>query len=163
MATPTLPAPLPVRTLDVNHRPYSITSDGTASLLTVLRDDLGLTGARFGCGHGMCGACVVLIDGEPVPACRRTVDDTVGHSVVTIEGLAAGDALHPVQRAFLEERAWQCGYCTSGMILAAVALLERNQSPSEADIREALAPHLCRCGIYLRAVRAIQRAAAWRG
>ena len=145
-------------TLDVNHRPQEIASPSGTSLLTALREDLGLIGARFGCGHGMCGACVVLVDGHSVPACTLSIDDAAGRSIVTIEGLAVGDTLHPVQRAFLEEGAWQCGYCTSGMIMAAVALLEATPFPSEEQIRHALAPHLCRCGIYTRAIRAVQRA-----
>ena len=129
------------------------------SLLATLRDELGLTGAKFGCGQGQCGACVVLVDGEPLPACKLSLEELDGRAVTTIEGLASGGPLHPVQRAFLEEGALQCGYCTSGLILGAVALLRRNPTPSEADIREALAPHLCRCGVYLRAIRAVQRAA----
>lgn len=161
MSLSTMPGAPPTRALDINGRQCPIASEGGTSLLTVLRDELGLIGARFGCGHGMCGACVVLVDGQPVPACRRTVDEVSGRAIVTIEGLAAGETLHPVQRAFLEEGAWQCGYCTSGMILAAVALLDRNPRPNEDQIREALAPHLCRCGVYLRAIRAVQRAASW--
>jgi aerobic-type carbon monoxide dehydrogenase small subunit (CoxS/CutS family) len=100
----------------------------------------------------------VLVDGQPVPACTLTCEEASGRSIVTIEGLATGDTLHPVQRAFLDEGAVQCGYCTSGMILAGVALLEGVPSPSDAEIRSALAPHLCRCGIYLRAIRAVRSA-----
>ncbi len=137
---------------------HELDSAPETPLLGVLRDALGLTGARFGCGQGECGACVVLVDGAPTPACTTKIEDVVGKAIVTIEGLANGDELHPVQRAFLEEGALQCGYCTSGMILAAAALLERNRSPSEDQIRQALAPHLCRCGVYLRAIRAVQRA-----
>jgi len=144
--------------LTVNHQDRTVESPAGTSLLTVLRDELGLTGARFGCGHGKCGACVVLVDGQPLPACTSRWEDVSGRSIVTIEGLASGDTLHPVQQAFLEEGAMQCGYCTSGMILSAVALLERAPSPSEAEIRSALAPHLCRCGVYLRAIRAVQAA-----
>lgn len=144
--------------LDVNRRLRAITSAPDTSLLTVLRDELGLHGARFGCGYGMCGACVVLVDGAPVPACTLAVADAAGKSITTIEGLADGGALHPVQRAFLDEGAWQCGYCTSGIILAAVALLERNKAPTDDEIRAALTPHLCRCGVYLRAIRAVRRA-----
>ncbi len=152
------PATTGALTLDVNRRERVIASPPETSLLTVLRDELGLTGARFGCGRGECGACVVLLDGQPVPACTLTVAEATGRSVVTIEGLADGDRLHPVQQAFLNEGAWQCGYCTSGMILAAVALLNRTSSPSEDQIRDALAPHLCRCGVYRRAIRAVKRA-----
>ncbi|MGO9829194.1 MAG: (2Fe-2S)-binding protein [Myxococcaceae bacterium] len=145
--------------LHVNERHHFIEFPAGTNLLTILRDELGLTGAKFGCGQGQCGACVVLVDNEPLPACKLTVEDVVGRCVTTIEGLAPGGALHPVQRAFLNEGALQCGYCTSGMVLGAVALLRRNPTPSENDIREALAPHLCRCGVYLRAIHAVQRAA----
>jgi aerobic-type carbon monoxide dehydrogenase small subunit (CoxS/CutS family) len=145
--------------LQVNGGPREVDVPAGTPLLAVLRDTLGLTGARFGCGHGACGACVVLAEGAPIPACTTAVEDVAGRAIVTIEGLARGDELHPVQRAFLQEGALQCGYCTSGMILAGAALLQRVPSPSEDQIREALAPHLCRCGVYLRAIRAIQRAA----
>ncbi|HTR78527.1 MAG TPA: (2Fe-2S)-binding protein [Gemmatimonadaceae bacterium] len=129
------------------------------SLLDVLRDDCGLTGARFGCGHGICGACVVLVDGQPTPACV-TGAETVGDcAIVTVEGLSKGGDLHRVQQAFVDEDAMQCGACTSGMVMAAVALLSRTPDPSEDDVRAALAPHLCRCGVYLRAVRAVRKAA----
>ena len=144
--------------LDVNRRRHEVRAPPGTSLLTVLRDELGLMGARFGCGHGRCGACVVLVNGKPEPSCMVSVEDVEGKAIRTIEGLAHGDTLHPVQRAFLAEGAWQCGYCTSGMILSAVALLDRIPSPTEAQIRDALAPHLCRCGVYLRAIRAVQRA-----
>ena len=129
-----------------------------ASLLSVLRDDLGLTAARYGCGQGGCGACYVLADGRATPSCMMSVEEAAGHKIVTLEGLAQGGELHPVQRAFLEEDAMQCGYCISGMLISAAALLEHTPHPSEAEIREALAPHLCRCGIYLRAIRAVRRA-----
>jgi nicotinate dehydrogenase subunit A len=129
------------------------------TLLGALRDDLGLTGARFGCGHGVCGACFVLLDGDAVAACKLTVEDVAGRAVATIESLAQNGELHPVQRAFLEEDAMQCGYCTSGMIVSSVALLRRNPHPSDDEIRTALSPHLCRCGVYMRAVRAVRRAA----
>jgi len=129
-----------------------------ATLLDVLRDDLNLTGVRFGCGHGICGACYVLVDDVAHPACRLRVEDVSGTSITTIEGLARGSTLHPVQRAFIESDAMQCGYCTSGMIMSAVALLRAHKHPSEDEIRVALAPHLCRCGIYGRAVQAVQRA-----
>jgi nicotinate dehydrogenase subunit A len=145
--------------LEINGRSQDLDAPVDTPLLSVLRDSLGLTGARFGCGQGTCGACVVLLDGAPVPACTTRIGDIGGRSIVTIEGLANDGELHPVQRAFLEEGAMQCGYCTSGMILAAAALLRRNPSPSEGEIRLALSPHLCRCGVYLRAIRAVQRAA----
>jgi nicotinate dehydrogenase subunit A len=131
---------------------------GTA-LLNALRDDLGLTAARYGCGQGSCGACYVLADGRAVPSCIMTVEEAAGKSLVTVEGLAANGTLHPVQRAFLDEDAMQCGYCTSGMLISAAALLAHTPHPSDGEIREALAPHLCRCGVYLRAIRAVKRAA----
>lgn len=126
------------------------------TLLTLLRNDLGLTGTRFGCGYGACGACAVLIDDEAALACKVSAVEASGKNVTTIEGLARNGELHPVQRAFVEEDAMQCGYCTSGMIIAAVALLRRNPRPDDGEIRAALAPHLCRCGVYLRAIRAVR-------
>lgn len=128
------------------------------SLLAVLRDDLDLTGAKYGCSHGGCGACMVLVDGEATPSCVTLAETIVGRQIVTIEGLAAGATLHPVQQAFLDEDAMQCGYCTTGMVINAVALLQRIATPSERQIREALAANLCRCGVYQRAIRAVQRA-----
>jgi len=145
--------------LRVNDVPVTLDVPSGTSLLSALRDELGLTGAKFGCGQGQCGACVVLVGDEPLPACKLSVEEVGKRPVTTIEGLANGGPLHRVQRAFLEEGALQCGYCTSGMILGAVALLRRNPSPREEDIRQALAPHLCRCGVYLRAIHAVQRAA----
>jgi len=144
--------------LQVNGCRREVDDAAGTPLLSILRDSLGLTGARFGCGYGQCGACVVLADGMPIPACTTKVEEVGARSIVTIEGLARGGELHPVQRAFLEEGALQCGYCTSGMILAAAALLDRVASPTEDQIRDALSPHLCRCGVYLRAIRAVQRA-----
>jgi nicotinate dehydrogenase subunit A len=129
------------------------------TLLGVLRDDLGLTAARFGCGHGACGACYVLLEGRAVPACMTSVEESAGKNITTVEGLAKNGELHPVQRAFVEEDAMQCGYCTSGMLISSAALLAETPHPSDAQIREALAPHLCRCGIYLRALRAVRSAA----
>jgi nicotinate dehydrogenase subunit A len=147
-------------TLRVNGRERSLEAPPGRPLLSVLRDDLGLWGARFGCGAGQCGACVVLVAGEPVPSCVLPVEHAVGRDIVTVEGLARDDVLHPLQRAFLAEDALQCGYCTSGVLMAAAALLERNPTPDEDDIRDALAAHLCRCGVYARIVRAVERAAA---
>ena len=129
------------------------------TLLGVLRDDLGLTAARYGCGLGMCGACCVMVDGVSLPSCTLAVADAVGKVIVTVEGLSAGESLHPVQEAFVAEDAMQCGYCTSGMVISAAALLARTPRPSDDEIRDALAPHLCRCGVYGRAVRAVRRAA----
>jgi aerobic-type carbon monoxide dehydrogenase small subunit (CoxS/CutS family) len=145
--------------LNVNGEARAVDAPPEKPLLAVLRDDLGLMGARFGCGEGICGACVVLADGEPIASCTTHVETAAGRAITTIEGLARGGELHPVQRAFVEEGAMQCGYCTSGMILAGAALLARNRAPSDAEIREALAPHLCRCGVYLRAAAAVKRAA----
>lgn len=127
-------------------------------LLSVLRDRLQLLGSRYGCGHGVCGACYVLVDGVAAPACTLELAPLQGRRIRTIEDIAEAGQLHRVQQAFLEEDAMQCGFCTSGMIISAVALLGRNPQPSDADIRQALAPHLCRCGVYLRAVRAVRRA-----
>jgi len=146
--------------LNLNGASREIDVPRGTSLLTVLRDVLDLTGAKYGCGQGECGACHVLLDGQAVPACRTAVEDAEGKEIVTIEGLARGGALHPVQQAFIDEDAMQCGACTSGMVIAAVALLKRIPAPSEDEIRAALAPHLCRCGVYGRAIRAVQRAAA---
>jgi nicotinate dehydrogenase subunit A len=145
--------------LNVNREIHEIEVPAGVTLLGALRDDLGLTGTRYGCGHGECGACVVLADGIAVPSCMLTVKDAVGKRIVTIEGLTRNGALHPVQHAFLEEDALQCGYCTSGMVLSTVALLERTPRPTDEQIRDALAPHLCRCGVYARVLRAVKKAA----
>ncbi len=133
----------------------------STTLLSALRDDLGLTGTRFGCGRGQCGACYVLADGRAVASCLMSVDQAASHDeITTVEGLADGDRLHPVQAAFAAEDAMQCGYCTSGMIVSAAALLARDPNPSEEAIRDALAGNLCRCGVYVRAIRAVGRAAS---
>jgi aerobic-type carbon monoxide dehydrogenase small subunit (CoxS/CutS family) len=145
--------------LNINNRSHEIDTPPGVTLLSALRDDLGFTGTRYGCGHGACGACVVLVDGAAQPACMLSVDDVTNKRVVTIEGLAHDGGLHPVQRAFLDEDALQCGYCTSGMVIAAVALLGRVPHPTDENIREALAPHLCRCGVYGRVLRAVRKAA----
>ncbi len=149
---------VPIR-LNINGGTRLVEAAPGSSLLTLLRNDLGLTGAHYGCGHGACGACYVLIDRQAVPACVTSVGHAAGKEIVTIEGLARGDVLHPVQQAFLEEDAMQCGACTSGMVISAVALLERTPHPEEDQIRAALAPHLCRCGVYGRVIRAVQRVA----
>ena len=146
-------------TLHINGTVHEVDAPHDSTLLGVLRDELGLLGTRFGCGHGVCGACYVLLDCQAVPACRIKLDELRGRPILTIEGLPRGERLHRVQQAFLEEDAMQCGYCTSGMIVSAVALLERVPRPSDEEIREALVPHLCRCGVYGRALRAVQRAA----
>lgn len=150
--------PVSIR-LTVNGVGRRVEAAPDSSLLSLLRNELGLTGAHYGCGHGVCGACYVLIDRQAVPACVTSVEHAAGKQIVTIEGLAQGDRLHPVQQAFLEEDAMQCGACTSGMVIAAVALLERTPHPDEEEIRSALASHLCRCGVYGRVIRAVKRAA----
>lgn len=144
----------------VNGRSVSVACDGTVPLLTVLRDHLGLRGTKFGCGTEQCGACMVLIDGRPEHSCSREAGTVAGKSIVTIEGLRNGDELSALQKAFLDEQAGQCGYCLSGILISAMALLDRNRSPSRAEIVEALDPHLCRCGIQNRVVRAVQKAGA---
>ncbi len=143
----------------VNGTNRSVTTDPQRPLLEVLREDFGLTGTKYGCGEGVCGACTVLVDGRRVLSCHTPVGDVVGKAVLTIEGLARGERLHPVQEAFLAEGAMQCGYCTPGMILSAVALLQTNPHPSEQQIVEGMNGNLCRCNGYLRIIRAVQRAA----
>jgi nicotinate dehydrogenase subunit A len=132
----------------------------TASLLDVLRNQLGLMGARYGCGLEQCGSCMVLVDGQPTFACTREVGTVAGRTVTTVEGLGTPARPHPLQRAFLDEQAGQCGYCLSGILMSAKALLDRNPDPSRADIVAALDRHLCRCGAHVRILRAVERAAA---
>jgi aerobic-type carbon monoxide dehydrogenase small subunit (CoxS/CutS family) len=144
----------------VNGRPVAVRCDGTVPLLSVLRDELGLRGSKFGCGTEQCGCCMVLIDGKPEHSCAREVASVAGRSLITIEGLSPEGALHPLQQAFLEEQAGQCGYCLSGILISAAALLARNPRPQREDIIAALDPHLCRCGIHNRVIRAIQKAGA---
>ena len=146
-------------TLEVNGAAREVDVPRRATLLSVLRDDLGLTGTRYGCGAGQCGACYVIADGRAVASCLVPAEQAAGMSITTIEGLAKGDALHPVQQAFVDEDAMQCGYCTSGMIISATALLASDPKPSDMQIRDALAGNLCRCGVYVRAIRATKRAA----
>jgi nicotinate dehydrogenase subunit A len=136
----------------VNGEARTVEVDGATSLLEVLRNHLGLVGSRFGCGLEQCGSCMVLVDGEPMHACSR--------DVATIEGLSAHGMLRPLQQAFLDEQAGQCGYCLSGILISAKALLDRNQRPSRRDIAAALDKHLCRCGAHPRILRAVERAAA---
>jgi aerobic-type carbon monoxide dehydrogenase small subunit (CoxS/CutS family) len=133
--------------------------DAGRNLLSYLRYDLGLTGTKYGCSEGLCGACTVLVDGQPLRSCTSTVGAVAGGSVTTIEGLAQDGELHPVQQAFVEESAMQCGYCVPGFIMTAVALLSREAQPSPAQVREALAENMCRCGTYQRIQRAVERAA----
>ncbi len=145
--------------LTVNGRPAAIDAEPQTPLLTVLRNDLGLVGARFGCGEGLCGACTVLMDGLPVNACDTPLWAAAGRLITTIEGLGTPAAPHPVQAAFLAEQAAQCGYCTTGMVMATAALLAVNPRPDDAAIDTAMERHLCRCGTYGRIRRAIHRAA----
>jgi carbon-monoxide dehydrogenase small subunit len=145
--------------IDVNGQPRHA-PDPSRNLLSYLRYDLGLTGTKYGCGEGLCGACTVLVDQRPLRACLSTVGSVAGGELTTIEGLAVDGALHPVQRAFVEETAMQCGYCTPGFIMTVAGLLKREPHPTEAQVREALAENLCRCGTYVRICRAVDRAAA---
>ena len=146
--------------LTVNGRDESITSDPQRPLLDVLREDLHLTGAHYGCGEGQCGACTVLVDGKRVFSCITPIGDVDKKRITTIEGLAKGDVLHPVQEAFLQDSAFQCGYCTSGMIMAATALLSENPRPSDDDVRQWMNTNLCRCCGYAKILGAVRKAAA---
>ena len=145
--------------LRVNQSFATVDCDGQTPLLYVLRNDLSLNGPKFGCGLGQCGACTVLIDGQPVRSCVMPVASVGGRSIVTLDGLSTNGAPDPLQRAFIEAQAAQCGYCTSGMIMTAKALLERNKAPTEGEIRRALSGNLCRCGSHNRIVKAVQLAA----
>jgi aerobic-type carbon monoxide dehydrogenase small subunit (CoxS/CutS family) len=144
----------------VNDRPVHVDIDATKPLLSVLREDLGLRGSRFGCGLEQCGACMVLIDGEPAYSCAREIGTLVGTSVTTVEALSQDGTLHPLQRAFIDEQAGQCGYCLSGILMSAAALLARNPQPGRAEVAAALDRHLCRCGVHNRIIRAVQKAGA---
>lgn len=150
---------MPTLPLVVNERAVSVDVDPQTSLLTVLRDHLNLTGSKYGCGEGMCGACTVLIDGKAQRSCITRVGRVAQKKITTIEGLASGDRLHPVQQAFLDASAMQCAYCTSGMIMSAVSLLNSNHNPTESEIVDFMDGNVCRCGTYARIVSAIQRAA----
>ncbi|HXF65828.1 MAG TPA: (2Fe-2S)-binding protein [Burkholderiales bacterium] len=147
-------------TLDVNGKSHSLrVDDPQMPLLYALRNDLDLHGPRFGCGLAQCGACTVHVDGEAVRSCSFPVAKAAGKKVVTLEGLGTPHKPHPLQRAFIEEQAVQCGYCINGMIMQAAALLRKNKRPSEAEIRKALEHNLCRCGTHVRILRAVRRAA----
>jgi aerobic-type carbon monoxide dehydrogenase small subunit (CoxS/CutS family) len=146
-------------TLTVNGVKKTLTTDPTRSLLDVLREDLHLTGTKYGCGQSRCGACTVLLNGKTVLSCSTRLMDAKDKAVITIEGLARGDQLHPVQQAFLDEGAIQCGYCTPGMVLRTVALLEKDPDPSEAVIKAWMNGHICRCNGYVKILKAIRRAA----
>jgi aerobic-type carbon monoxide dehydrogenase small subunit (CoxS/CutS family) len=143
----------------LNHKPINITVDSERMLLWILRTDLGLTGAKYGCGEGFCGACTVLVNNEAVQSCQLPVKDVHGKEVITIEGLAKNGDLHPIQKAFMEHDALQCGFCTPGMILNAYSLLSKNQQPTLEEIKEGMEDNLCRCGAHKRVVQAIQTAA----
>jgi aerobic-type carbon monoxide dehydrogenase small subunit (CoxS/CutS family) len=144
--------------LVVNGKRSTVSVDPERPLLWVLRNELDLTGAKYGCGEGMCGACTVLIEGVAHRSCVTSVGSVAGKTITTIEGIADGERLHPVQESFIECDAMQCGYCTSGMIVSAVALLRTNPAPSEAAIKQALEGNICRCGAYNRIVAAVQKA-----
>ena len=146
--------------LHVNGCSHRIDATDATPLLAVLRDELGLAGPRFGCGQGECGACMVMVDGRPQTACNVPPEAVRGCPVETVEGLGTPDQPHPLQTAFIVERAGQCGYCLSGILVSAAALLSTHPSPSRAQIVAALEPHLCRCGAHLRMIRAVERAAA---
>ena len=146
-------------TLNVNGRRHDVGAEPETPLLYVLRNDLKLKGARFGCGHGQCGACTVLVDGKAVQSCDLPLSAAAGKTITTVEGLATNGKPHPLQQAFIDEQAAQCGYCITGIIMAAKALLDANRKPSDADIRAALKGNLCRCGTHHRILRAVHRAA----
>ena len=145
--------------LTVNERDYVVEVKPHWTLLDVIRDQIGLTGTKYGCGTGECGACTVLMDGKPAPSCLVLAAQAEGKQIVTIEGLSNGDKLHPLQKAFIEHGAIQCGYCTPGMILSAKALLDRNSNPTEEEVRYAIDGNLCRCTGYVKQVEAILAAA----
>src|SRR5436305_12947217 len=150
---------MPSIAFTVNGKTVNVTADGDTPLLDVLRNHLGLVSTKFGCGLEQCGTCMVLIDGEPVKSCGKAVSTVAGKNVLTIEGLGTPERPHPLQQAFLDEQAGQCGYCLSGILLSAKALLDRNPRPTRAEIVAALDRHLCRCGAHQRIVRACERSA----
>jgi nicotinate dehydrogenase subunit A len=146
--------------LIVNGSTVSVTADGDTLLLDILRNHLGLLGTKFGCGQEQCGCCMVLIEGRPEKSCGKMLSTVAGKAITTIEGLGAADRPHPLQQAFLDEQAGQCGYCLSGILVSAKALLDRNSTPSRAEIAHALDDNICRCGSHIRILRAVERAAA---
>ena len=150
-------------TLQVNGANYPVDTAAEESLLSVLRERLSLTGTKYGCGEGQCGACTVLLDGRPVRSCGTKASEAAGRRIVTIEGLTSGDHLHPVQAAFLDVEAFQCGFCTPGMLMSATALLRRNPKPSPQDINKALEGNLCRCTGYNAIVDAVLQASGQGG
>lgn len=143
----------------LNGKQQRLSTDPRRSLLDVLREDLGLTGTKFGCGEGQCRACTVLLDGNPIRSCQTEIAEVEGRKIETIEGLAGDQNLHPVQEAFVKENAMQCGYCVPGMIMATVGLLKRNPKPTQAQIIDALNGNICRCCGYVNILKAVQRAA----
>lgn len=145
--------------ITVNDESVSLDLPGEANLLDVLRNHLGLFGPRFGCGAEQCGCCMVLVDDEAMTSCATSLDAVAGRNIRTVEGLGTPDDPHPLQAAFLEEQAGQCGYCLSGMLIASAALLKANPAPDEAEVRDALEANLCRCGSHNRIIRAVLRAA----
>jgi len=145
-----------VTSLNINGKKMSVDVDATASLLSALRNDLDLTGSKYGCGEGQCGACTVLLDGQPIRSCTTQVSRAAGKQIVTIEGLEKDGKLHPLQEAFIKADAMQCAYCTSGMIMSATALLTKSPKPSRDEIITAMNGNVCRCGTYQRIVEAIQ-------
>lgn len=146
--------------IQVNGKSHEVLAEPETPLLYVLRNDLKLKGARYGCGAGLCGACMVIVDGQAVQSCDVPVSAMAGKSITTIEAIGTPERPHPLQQAFIGEQAAQCGYCVSGIIMSAKALLDRNPAPTEPQVREALAGNLCRCGTHTRILRAIQSAAA---
>ena len=151
---------MPRYTLRVNGRTHEVEGEASDSLLSVLRYELGLTGSKYGCGEGHCGACTVLVDSQLARSCSIRLGAAAGKPITTIEGIADGDRLHPVQEAFLESEAFQCGYCTPGMVMATLALLRAHPEPSNDDINRFMARNVCRCGTYPRIVQAIKLAAS---
>jgi nicotinate dehydrogenase subunit A len=145
--------------LNINGRTHAIDADPNTPLLYVLRDHLALSGAKFGCGLGQCGACTVMVDGQATFSCLTPISVLPGRRIKTVEGLGTIEQPGPLQRAFIDEQAAQCGYCIAGMIMRAQALLEKNPSPSDAEIRRHMMPNLCRCGTHVRILRAVRRAA----
>ena len=143
----------------LNGRAVRLEADGERTLLWVLRTDLGVTGPKYGCGEGLCGACTVLVDGAAEPACQKTVKEVAGSEITTIEGLAQNGRLHPLQEAFVRHAGFQCGYCTPGMILKAYSLLAENPTPSKAEIIAGMDENLCRCGAHTRIIQAVETAA----
>jgi nicotinate dehydrogenase subunit A len=150
---------MPATSLNVNGRAVAVEADGDTPLLDVLRNHLGLVGPKFGCGLEQCGTCMVLIDGQPVKSCGKALATVAGKAVVTIEGIGTPERPHPLQQAFLDEQAGQCGYCLAGIIVSAKALLDRDPAPSRRDIALALDDNICRCGSHPRILRAVERAA----